>query len=410
MSRMQQNLKEDLKNSINRRNYVLIISMTVVLMALSLTCWFKKEETFSKSERRALEKFPGISLEDVMNGTFMEEFEKYSLDQFPFRDKFRSLKAMTSYGIFGKKDNNDIYLAEGHLSKMEYPMQTKMLDHAAMRIQDIYDMYLKEHENTCYFSIVPDKNFFLAKENGYLSMDYETLISYMREKVDFAEYIDISGFLSLEDYYRTDTHWRQEKITDVAEYLKKVMLTEENIDSSSIMSEHGAEISSELSAEEKAGSHMDGNYEMKELEIPFYGVYSGQSALPVKPDKLFYLDNEILRQCKVSSYDTGKAKETVLYNMDKAYGNDPYEIFLSGTSALQVIENPLAVQEKELIVFRDSFGSSLVPLLVDGYSKITVIDTRYVQSKILGNLVEFQDQDVLFIYSTMILNNSMSLR
>ena len=146
------------------------------------------------------------------------------------------------------------------------------------------------------------------------------------------------------------------------------------------------------------------------METPFYGVYYGQAALPVKPDKLYYLESDILRECKVTSYDTGKPEETVIYNMEKAKGNDAYELFLSGTSALQVIENPAVSEEKELIVFRDSFGSSLIPLLADGYSKITIIDTRYVNSALLGNLVDFQGQDTLFIYSTLILNNSMSMR
>lgn len=132
--------------------------------------------------------------------------------------------------------------------------------------------------------------------------------------------------------------------------------------------------------------------------------------MPVAADELYYLDSEVLRQCKVTSYDTGKAEDTVIYNMEKANGNDAYELFLSGTSALQIIENPNAAAERELVVFRDSFGSSLIPLLVDSYSKITVIDTRYVQSKMVGKLVDFHGQDTLFIYSTVILNNSMSLR
>ena len=140
------------------------------------------------------------------------------------------------------------------------------------------------------------------------------------------------------------------------------------------------------------------------------GVYYGQAALPLKADTLYYLDSEILQQCKVTSYDTGKPVETVIYNMKKAEEKDPYEMFLSGTSALQVIENPSAKTEKELIVFRDSFGSSLVPLLVDEYSKITVIDIRYVQSNVLGQFVDFHGQDTLFLYSTVVLNNSMSLR
>ena len=66
--------------------------------------------------------------------------------------------------------------------------------------------------------------------------------------------------------------------------------------------------------------------------------------------------------------------------------------------------------EKELILFRDSFGSSIAPLLVEGYSKITIVDIRYVQSEYLGNFIKFEDQDVLFLYSTMLLNNSLALR
>ena len=70
----------------------------------------------------------------------------------------------------------------------------------------------------------------------------------------------------------------------------------------------------------------------------------------------------------------------------------------------------MVTNDKELVVFRDSFGSSLIPLLVDEYSKITVIDIRYVQSNVLGQFVDFHGQDTLFLYSTVVLNNSMSLR
>lgn len=400
---MKQESSDKTKKINCNRNLILVCGMMLVFGVLTFICWFKKEDLFSESERRVLESFPEISAETVLNGEFMTDFESYSLDQFPFRDGFRRIKALASYGILGKKDNNGVYLADGHLSKMEYPMQTKMLDHAARKIEEIYDMYLKEQGSMCYFSIVPDKNFFLAKENGYLSMDYEELFSYMKEKVDFAEYIDITGFLSLEDYYKTDTHWRQEKIQDVAQHLKKEMLKL-----------NGDRNGDGVSAGDREKTGVDeitnGEYEIKKLERPFYGVYYGQAALPVAADELYYLDSEVLRQCKVTSYDTGKAQDTVIYNMEKANGNDAYELFLSGTSALQVIENPNVVEERELVVFRDSFGSSLIPLLVDSYSKVTVIDIRYVQSKMLGSFVDFHGQDTLFIYSTIILNNSMSLR
>ena len=96
--------------------------------------------------------------------------------------------------------------------------------------------------------------------------------------------------------------------------------------------------------------------------------------------------------------------------MEKGNGKDPYEIFLGGPLSLVTVENPNAKTDKELIIFRDSFGSSLAPLLIDGYAKITLVDIRYIQSSMIGNFIEFDDQDVLFIYSTLLLNSSLALK
>ena len=65
--------------------------------------------------------------------------------------------------------------------------------------------------------------------------------------------------------------------------------------------------------------------------------------------------------------------------------------------------------EKDLIIFRDSFGSSIAPLLVQGYDTVTLIDVRYISSAMLSRFVEFTDQDVLFLYSTLVLNNGTTL-
>ena len=96
--------------------------------------------------------------------------------------------------------------------------------------------------------------------------------------------------------------------------------------------------------------------------------------------------------------------------MTKKNGLDKYDVYLSGATSLMVIENPSSTEERELIVFRDSFASSLIPLLVKSYSKITLVDTRYISPKILDRYIEFSNQDILFVYSTLIINNSVSLK
>lgn len=361
--------------------------MAAAMFGLSVFAWMKAPDLFSDSERRELEQMPKFSLESVMDGTFMTDFESYTLDQFPLRDTFRRLKAHFAFDVLGQKDNNDIYVADGHASKMEYPLNEPMLDHAAGRFSYIYETYLQNAENV-YFAIVPDKNYFLAEKEGYLSLDYEELIRKMREKTEYMTYLDLTGLVELDDYYTTDTHWKQENILDVAGFLLEAMGSDANAD----------------------GQEIGSDYQLNTLDHPFYGVYYGQSALSLEPDAIQYLTSDWLSQCIVTCYDTGKPVELPMYDMEKAGGKDPYEMFLSGTRAVLTVENPNAETDRELIVFRDSFGSSLVPLLMEGYKKITVLDIRYVNSAMLGQLVEFDDQEVLFLYSTMLLNNSLALK
>lgn len=358
---------------------ITVLFLAVFFLGFSVVCWMKPAEEYSATERRKLEQFPKLTLEAVTKGEFMADFESYTLDQFPLRDAFRFLKAWVSQNIFGKSDNNDIYVADGYAVKMEYPLKEESLVYAGERFEKIYEKYLKNSGGNIYLSLIPDKNYFLAGPSGHLTMDYEELFKNMKDVMPYARYIDITNLLSIEDYYKTDVHWRQEAIVDIAEKIANDM-----------------------------GINLTAHYETKTLENDFYGVYFGQSALDLPGEPLHYLTNETLESCSVYNYEN---KETLgIYDMKKAKGDDLYEIYLSGPVSLMKIENPMAATEKELVVFRDSFGSSLVPLLTEGYKTITLVDIRYIQSDFLANFVDFQNKDVLFLYSTVVLVNSETLK
>ncbi len=363
------------------KNIVLTVVLALFIVVFSVWCVAGAEDEYSESERRVLASFPEITKESILSGEFMADFEDYTLDQFPLRDIFRSIKAVSEKFVFAKKDNNDIYTAQGHISKLEYPLNYHMLDNSADKFSFIYEKYIDGKNSDVYFSVVPDKNYFLAEKNGYLALDYDELVSYMKEKTSYMTYVDIFPMLSIDDYYNTDTHWKQENITDVAGHIGSSM---------------GADVKTE--------------YTVNTLDNPFYGVYYGQAALPFASDTIKYLTNDVLDSCVVTSYDTGKPVEKYIYDMEEAFGKDPYEMFTSGSDALITIENPFAETERELVMFRDSFGSSLAPLLVQGYSKITLADIRYVNPAMLGAFIDFENCDVLFIYSTMLLNNSMAFK
>lgn len=358
---------------------ITVLVIAICFFGFSFLCWVKPMEEYSATERRKLEQFPELSLETVNDGSFMSDFETYTMDQFPMRDGFRSLKAWISQNVFFKKDNNEIYVADGYAAKMEYPLKEESITNATKKFSEFYENYLKEKCEKIYVSVIPDKNYFLGEKHGYLTMDYERLFEMVKDEMSYAEYIDITDLLEIEDYYQTDIHWREEQIVDVAQRLGACM-----------------------------GVEVGEDYEQKTLENPFYGVYFGQSALNLPGEPLHYLTNPILEQCVVYNYENNQTLG--IYDMKKAEGKDPYEIFLSGSVSLMKIENPNAASEKELVVFRDSFGSSLIPLLAEGYRTITLVDIRYIQSAVVPKYVEFEGKDVLFLYSATVLNNSETFK
>lgn len=356
-----------------------ILGMALVAalwLGLAVMAWCRPADKFSFTERRELATFPEVTGNTLLNGKFMSDFESYTLDQFPMRDGFRTLKAFVHYQVFAQRDNNGIYLEDGQIAKLEYPLNEAAVDHALKVFQNIYDRYLQDCR--VYAAVIPDKSYYLAEVNGYPAMDYDALFQKVEKGMPYASYVNLEELLTIDDYYRTDTHWRQERLLPIAKKLCSAM-----------------------------GAAQPEGLEAVQAEQPFYGVYYGQAALPVKPDTLYTMESPLLESCRVYNYETGKYGS--VYEEARLSGADPYEVFLSGSVSLLRIENPAAGTDRELIVFRDSFGSSLVPLLVQGYQSVTLIDVRYISSALLSRFVEFEDQDVLFLYSTLVLNNGTTL-
>lgn len=362
-----------------KRYLVCIIPFILIVLITTLSFFFSKPLKYSETERRLLKQIPDLKIETLVSGKYMKDFDDYTLDQFPMRDRFRKLKVWVCKNILQQNDVNNFYEYSGFLVKMEYPMNISRINRSLNEIDSINKMYLENSNCKSYISLIPDKNIFASQKSGHLCIDFGKLESIVFSSINFADYISIYDLLKLEDYYKTDQHWAQENIKPVA---KKIISTMNS-------------------------SFDDNDFLFEEIFVKddFYGTYYGQAQLNVKADRLLYLENEYTKSAVVKSYNTGKEKEACVYNLKKAEGRDPYEMFLEGSDALIKIENPLAKTDKELIVFRDSFASSLVPLMLSGYKKITLVDFRYIKKELLKDYIEFSNQDILFIYSSLVLNN-----
>ena len=297
------------------------------------------------------------------------------MDNFYQRETFRKLKTSVELDVFKKQDVNKIYKYNDFLVEQIYPLDEKSVTNLTNKINYIKDSYLKE-TNKIYYSIIPDKNYYT--DNNHLKLDYDKMKQIMQNNLKDLQYIDIFQDLGLDSYYYTDLHWKQEKLQNVAKTIAQNM-----------------------------NFNISENYNEQKITT-FKGVYAGQLPINTKEDEIRILINNTIGYANVYNYETKEQGE--IYNFKKLNGYDKYDIYLSGATPLIEISNSNNKENKTLIIFRDSYASSLAPLLTEGYSKITLVDTRYISPKILNEYVDFENADILFLYSTLVINSSMALK
>jgi len=277
------------------------------------------------------------------------------------------------YKTFLHEDSSAYFVYKGSIIKSEFPLAENQVEYAAYLYQTIYDNHLDGMN--VYLSIIPDKAYFVS-EIKYDTMDYEKLAEIMQNGFSSAQYVDIFGLLSLEDYYLTDSHWKQENIVCVAQAIGNAM---------------GVSV---CGFDDYTAS----------APMEFQGAYHEQVLKKVDADELVYLTSVYTENSVLTGYEIEGEKP--LYTLDK----EGYDIFLSGAQSILEMTCANAEIDKELVIFRDSFASSIAPLFVGAYSKITIVDLRYFSSKLLDEFIEFTNQDVLFISSTSLLNNGMLMK
>ena len=364
----------------NNKKFHAIAAGVLAVMWVVLTgmVWFTPDREVSTSERRPLDQMPAYSQEAFLDGSFQKDFEAYLKDQFPQRDTFRQLKgALYTFLLNQKTDSNGMFYMDGHLSQHSTAMNMEQFQQRMDVLNWVYNKYIANADANVYVSIIPDKNYYLAQDNNFPLMDYQFIFSEVQKQMPWGEYIDMTGVLNLDCFYTTDTHWRQEAILPVAQLLSQQMGV--------------------------AGPEAE-DYTVETIDMPFYGVWYGKAGLPVGADELNILRSDLLDSLTI---EVVGERETPVYDHSQLTSSDPYNIFLSGAKKGMVrITNPNAATDKTLVIFRDSFGSSIAPLFVQDYETVVLVDLRATSRMALQRYAaDFQNADVLFLLSALVLNN-----
>lgn len=338
----------------------------LTLSTISISFLFLENRETSFFERRRL------TTKEELKKDFLDNIDEYMTDQFIKRDSFLSLNSFYRRNVLLNDEYNDAYLYGDYIIEKNYPLDWKNVDAFIKKIKKIKNEYLKESD--VFYSIIPDKAYFLDK--NALTIDYRALASKVKSQLDI-DYIDIFDKLKLDDYFKTDIHIKQESYFEIVNYLSRYLDFE----------------------------YEDRNYTKKSY-VDFRGASYSKIPHPSRKDALNYYIDKNIEGSKVEHLEH---KTNRIYNEEKLGSIDSYDVFLNGQSSLLTIENPNAA-EKELIIFRDSFASSLAPLLLPYYKKITLIDLRYGDIEKMATLVDFKNADVIFLYSTLTINNAHLLK
>lgn len=355
------------------KDIVVTIIFLFTVISLFLINVIKEDTDISVAERRKLATMPELTTKSLFDGTYFKKFDSYVTDQFVERDAFRKIKI--DIELSTKGEYNNLYLYDDYIIEEIFPLNSNSINNLTSKINYIKDTYLNNNSNI-YYTIIPDKNYFINK--GNLKLDYNKLQDMIKNNLTNLNYINIFDKLTLDNYYKTDTHWKEEDLFDVANTIANQM----NFDIT--------------------------NNNVVNTITTFKGSYAGRLSVTKDIDTIKTISNPSILNSSVYNYET--KKYTDIYDYTKINSLDKYDIYLSGAVPIIDIINNNSSSDKELIVFRDSYGSSLIPLLIEGYKKITVIDIRYISSKILNKYIDFNDQDVLFMYSILTINNSFSIR
>lgn len=340
-----------------------------VLFGFSLLHLALPDREVSRSERRRLAQLPPLS------SGFSDKLEEYMLDQFPLREQLRTVNSLVRLYGLGQADIHSIYLHGGGAFRMDGPLQEKQVRHAAAVFSAVQEKYFPSLP--AHYVIVPDKN--AKAETGRPRLDTETMRGIVREALPGMTEIDIWDLLSADDYYKTDPHWRQERLLPVAAAICEAL-----------------------------GADAPGTFTEKTLS-PFYGAYYGQAALPMAPDTLTYLESADTKAAEVTGPELDGAQP--VYRPELLDGTDGYDVFLSGAQAVLTVTSLNVHNGRHLVLFRDSFGSSLAPLLLGSFERITLVDLRYISAARLTDYADLSDAtDVLYLCSTAVWNNGGTLR
>lgn len=324
-------------------------------------------------------KLNGYGLPTFMNILIFLISLSYLVSSIPADSSFLGkeifIKVKSSIDLIAfNKDNNDVFLGkDGYLIENFVPNNNHEINKT---VESINKFSIKNKKLNTYLAIIPNSVSILENKLPNYSpvKNQKSYIDEFTKKLNNnIKYINTFDTLKkVSDkyiYYKTDKHW-----TSLGAYTTFLKLQEDMLLSS------------------------DTYYDVKKISNNFTGNLCSQSGFTSNnsDDINVYLPSNTNIDFVVNY--NNKVKKSTLYNTSKLDSQDKYSVFLNGDHPIVEI-NTTTNTPRQLLLIKDSYANSMVPYLLDSYSKIIIIDPKYYSNDLYDLINDNKFTDVLFLYN-----------
>ncbi len=357
------------------------------IFCVSIFHFVSADSEYSESENRVLAAMPKISWNSVVDGSFMSDFETYLADQFPFRDTIISAKTFCDR-ILGKNKENGVYIGkDGFLFDTQTTFSEAKADEIAKSINSFIKKYnfknnaviIAPNSSCVYSEYLPE---YLQVPSQKEMLSY--ISSCINEGITFLDTCEILRESAKENknlYYKTDHHWTTEGAYTVFGALSDAWsLKSENV-----------------------------NYEFYTASTTFEGTLASKAGVHDYTDEIVICTPEISQVAYVVNLESEGIKTGSFFFEEKLSQKNQYEVFLGGNYD-KVSISTTADNFNNLLVIKDSYANCFIPMLTPYFTKIVVVDPRYLTDSLDSIISENSFTHVLFLYNlnTILQDTSMT--
>ncbi len=340
----------------------------VIIAVIAIVSFILPKKEYSELENRYLAKAPKLSASSYFSGDFAAKLSEYLDDGFPLRKNWISLHTGLEL-LQGRHQVNGVYIAEDRMLEITQPVELASLDESLEAIRG-----LSEAVGNVHVMLVPTAAQIYSDvlPKDIQTLDQKALIDYAYAKLSgSARTVNVYNSLRAEReeyiYYRTDHHW-----TSLGAYIgykdaaKSLGFTPVGAERFNIRHASHSFLGSLYSKSLYSKTEPD--------TIDFYTPISGQSRLETDDEQA-----------------GGKVFAEAYLNQ-----KDKYLCYLGRNTAKASIYS--GTEGGRLLIIKDSYANCLAPFLCEHYSRIDLIDLRYMTDP--TDYIDPADyDDILIVYN-----------